>query len=325
MRRSEILTKDSLRVGLLAVAALAVVVYAVIRLGRAAHLFTTRYSLVSFVPNASGLREGGQVTVAGQLAGSIKKIDFLPVDADTSRNLRITVEIDTRLQPQVRRDSRVVLRNQGLLGDRYFDITPGTPRFAALQPGDTLLLGNSVDYEMLIQRASASLTDVVGLTHDLRNLTQSLVRGEGTMGQLLTNRGLYDQLNRTLSSTSTLLARLQNPRGSVGRLLDDPQLYLNLTRVIGEVDTLVAGLNAGRGTAGKLLADDSLYANLVTVTARADSLTAVMAHGNGTATKLFTDSQLYDQLVEAVRHLNEVLADVKKNPRKYTKGAISVF
>ncbi len=325
MRRSEIITKDALRVGVLAVIALAILAYAVLKLGRAARLFTTRYTLVSFVPNAAGLREGGQVTVAGQLAGSITKIEFLPVDVDTTRNLRITVQIDTKLQQQVRNDSRVILRNQGLLGDRYFDITPGTPRFAVLRQGDTLLLGNSVDYEMLVQRASAALTDVVGLTHDLRSLTQSLVNGKGTIGQLLTNRDLYDKLNGTLSSTSTLLARLQNPKGSVGRLLDDPQLYVNLTQMIGQVDTLVTRINSGQGTAGKLLQNDSLYTNLVTVTAHADSLVSTIAHGNGTASKIFTDSQLYDQLVESVRHLNAVLADVKQNPKKYTKGAISIF
>lgn len=325
MRRSEIITKDALRVGVFAIVALAILTYAVIKLGRAARLFSTRYTLVAFVQNANGLREGGQVTVAGQLAGSIKKIEFLPVDADTLHNLRITVDIDQALQQQVRTDSRVFLRTQGLLGDRYFDITPGTPGHPPLHDGDTLTLGNSVDYDVMIQRAAVVLTDVQGLTHDLRGITQSLVRGEGTVGQLLTNRELYDRLNSTLGETSQLLQRLQNPNGSVGRLLDDPQLYLNLTQMVSQVDTLVSRINSGKGTAGKLLQDDSLYNNLVRVTSRADSLVSIMSHGDGTAGRLLTNPELYDQLVESVKHLNEILADVKKNPKRYTKGAISVF
>jgi phospholipid/cholesterol/gamma-HCH transport system substrate-binding protein len=325
MKRSEIITKDALRVGVLAIIVLAVLTYSILKLGQAARLFSRRYSLVAFVANAAGLREGGPVNVAGQLAGTITKIEFLPVDMDTTRNLKITIEIDQRLQPQVRRDSRVILRNQGLLGDRLFDITPGTPRYPALKQGDTLVLGNSVDYEMMIQQVSAALTDVVGLTHDMRGLTQSLARGEGTAGQLLTNRELYDRLNGTLASASALLSRLQNPNGSVGRLLDDPQLYTNLTSMVAQVDSLVSRINSGKGTAGKLLQDDSLYHNLVSVTARADSLVNAMSKGNGTAAKLFNDTQLYDQLVQTVTHLNEILADVKKNPRKYTKGAISIF
>ena len=325
MRRSEIITKDALRVAALAIVALGILTFAVIKLGTAAHLFSRRYTLYAFVPNASGLREGGQVTVAGQLAGAITEIKFLPVDADTSRNLRITVQLDESMQQQVRLDSRVMLRNQGLLGDRFFDITPGTPRFRALHNGDTLQLGASMDYDMMIQRAAGVLTDVAGLTHDLRAVTQSVARGDGTLGKLLTDRALYDKLNATLGSASKLLARLQNPNGSMGKLLDDPQLYTNLTEMVTQVDSLVTGLNSGRGSAGKLLRDDSLYTNLVTVTARADTLVASLSKGNGTASRLLSDTTLYNQMVKAVSHLNEILADVKKHPGRYTKGAIKIF
>ena len=44
---------------------------------------------VAFVGSGSGLRKGGPVAVAGQLAGSLSEIEFLPPDADTSRNLKL--------------------------------------------------------------------------------------------------------------------------------------------------------------------------------------------------------------------------------------------
>jgi phospholipid/cholesterol/gamma-HCH transport system substrate-binding protein len=325
MRRSEIITKDALRVAVLAIVVLSILFFAVVKLGQAARLFSRRYTLYAFVPNASGLREGGQVTVAGQLAGSITRIEFLPVDTDTTRNLRITVQLDVTLQQQVRLDSRVMLRNQGLLGDRFFDITPGTPRFRALHDGDTLQLGATMDYDAMLQRAGAVLTDVAGLTHDLRALTQSVAKGNGTIGKLLTDRQLYDRLNSTLASTSNLLARLQNPNGSVGKFLDDPQLYTQLTDMVTQVDSLMTRLNSGQGTAGKLLRDDSLYSNLVSVTANADSLVGSLRSGNGSASRFISDTTLYNRMVEAVAHLNEILTDIRKNPKRYTKGAIKIF
>ncbi|MEO7217172.1 MAG: MlaD family protein [Gemmatimonadaceae bacterium] len=325
MRRKEIISKDAVRVAVLAIVALGILSFAVVKLGQAARLFSRRYSLYAFIPNASGLRVGGQVTVAGQLAGSISNIEFLPVDNDTMRNLRVTVQVDEDLQQQVRLDSRVMLRNQGLLGDRFFDITPGTPRFRALHEGDTLTLGPSVDYDVMILRASTVLADVAGLTHELRGITQSVAQGKGTVGKLLTDRQLYDRLNSTLASTSNLLTRLQNPNGSMGRLLDDPQLYTGLTGMVLQVDSLMTRLNSGQGTAGKLLRDDSLYSSLVTVTARADSLIGSLRNGNGTASKFLSDTTLYNQMVEAVKHLNEILADIRKNPKRYTKGSVTIF
>src|SRR4029079_808374 len=116
MRRSSFITWDQLKVGALILVALIVLGIAVLKLGQAGNLFGKRYTLVSFVNNASGLRVGGPVTVAGQLAGSIKQIDFLPPDADTTRNLKLVVEVNSSLREQVRQDSRAKIKTLGLLG-----------------------------------------------------------------------------------------------------------------------------------------------------------------------------------------------------------------
>ncbi len=140
MKRASFITWEQLKVGALIVVALAILSIAAVRLGQAANLFTKRYDLVAFLPNANGLREGGQVTVAGQLAGTIKKIDFLPPDADTTRNLRVTLQVDQQLSDQIRADSKAKVRTQGLLGDKVLDISPGTPRYDRLKAGDTIEL-----------------------------------------------------------------------------------------------------------------------------------------------------------------------------------------
>lgn len=325
MKRSTFITWDQLKVGVMICAALAVLLVAVFKLGQAANLFAKRYTLVAFLPNAIGLKSGGQVTIAGQTAGTIRSIEFLPVDADTSRNLRVVMELDEAVQPQVRADSRGRLRTLGLLGDKVLDITPGTPRYNALQSGDTLAMGQSLDYDQVIAQASGAVGDLVQLTSDLKTITGGIVRGEGTAGQLITNRSLYDELTSTLQRTNQLMARLQNPNGTVGQLLDDPTLYRNLTGMVSSVDTLVRQLNSREGTVGKLLHDDSLYTKLVGVATGADSLVRLVTKGNGLANKLLTDQQLYDQLNKAITDLNAILADVRRDPRKYTKGMVKVF
>lgn len=325
MKRSTFITWDQLKVGLLALAALAVLGVAMVQLGQAAKLFTRRYTLVALVPNSGGLRQGGQVTVAGVLAGTVRSIDFLPPDGDTTRNLKVTVDIDRDLQPQVRADSRAKLRTQGLLGDKVFDISPGTPRFNVLRDGDTLRLDPSLDYEAVLAQAAGAVGDLIALTRDLQAITGRLVRGEGTAGRLLTDRSLYQDLTATLSRANGLLARLQSSNGTVGRLLDDPSLYRDLTRTVASVDSLVTVMRTSQGTLGRLVKDDSLYRSLVGVTAHADSLMRQVSAGNGLAAKLLTDQTLYDQLVKAVTDLNAILADVRQNPGKYTKGIIKVF
>ena len=325
MRRSSFITWDQLKVGVLVVVALLILAVAIVKLGQAGNLFGKRYRLVAFISNASGLRLGGPVTVAGQLSGSIKDIKFLPPDADTTRNLKLVVEVDRDVTEQVRRDSRGKIRTQGVLGDKVFDISPGTPRYRILHEGDTLAVDPSTDFETVVQQASSAIGAVVGLTNDLKKVTGSVTRGEGTLGQLVTNRALYDQLNETLAATNSLMARLENPRGTIGRLLNDPSLYNTLNRTIASADTIIAQISTSNGTVGRLLRDDTLYVHLVNVVTKADSLVSGMSNGNGTMHKLFTDQQLYDELVKTVTELNKVLVDVRRDPRRYTPGMIKVF
>src|SRR5918911_545651 len=126
MRRATFITWEQLKVGGLILAALALPVIAIV-----------------------------------QLAGVIRDIDFLPVDADTTRNLRVVIEINQRLQPQIREDSRAKVRTLGLLGDKTLDISVGTPRYPALAPGDTLVTEESLDYEQVIAQASGAVGDMV--------------------------------------------------------------------------------------------------------------------------------------------------------------------
>ena len=325
MKRSPTITWDQLRVGLVILVAFAVIGIAIYKLGQAANLFSKRYELIAYLPDANGLRPGGAVLVAGQLAGSVKSIEFLPVDADTTRNLKLTLAIDEGIQEQIRRDSRGKLRTLGLLGDKAFDITPGTPKARVLVAGDTVTTILALDYEAVIAQASGAVTDLVALTRDMRQLTSGIVRGEGTLGQIVTNRALYDQLNGTLSRANVMLASFQNPNGTVGRMLNDPTLYNKLTSVIGSTDSLVLSIRDSKGTAGLLLRDTTLYRNMVGITHGADSLLKVIGSGQGTVGRMLTDQTLYDQLNKLVTDLSAILADVRRDPSRYMNGVIKVF
>ncbi|HLV25482.1 MAG TPA: MlaD family protein [Gemmatimonadales bacterium] len=325
MKRSTFLTWEQLKVGTVVLIALAILAVAVLKLGQSQSLFSSRYTLQAYLPNANGLRVGNSVLIAGQLAGTIRRIDFLPVDDDTTRNLSVLLELDKKLQEQVREDSRARLRPDGLLGDKVLDISPGTPQFAVLQDGQTVTVGESVDYDEVLLQASLAVTEVVGLTQDLRVITGSIVEGEGTVGQLLMTPDLYQNLRGTLEEANQLLQRMQNPDGTIGRMLDDPQLYVNLTNLTGSVDSLVTRMGSSDGTIGRLIADSTLYQRLVSVSTSADSVFGLLSNGQGTAARLLQDDALYEQLSRAVQELTAVLEDLRQNPRRYTPGLIRIF
>jgi len=233
--------------------------------------------------------------------------------------------VDKALSSQIREDSRVRIRTLGLLGDKVIDITPGTPEFRPLREGETLVLIPAVDYEALLVQAAGVMEDVAVFTADMRRVTAGVARGEGTLGQLVTNRAVYDQLNATLARTSSLMARMQSPSGTFGRMLDDPALYTSAVRTLASLDTVLTQLNSSDGTLGRLMRDDSLYVSLVGTVEGANAMLRQISQGDGTAARLLNDAQLYDQLVKAVTDLNAILEDVRRDPQRYTRGLIKIF
>lgn len=332
MKRSSFITTDQLKVGSLIVVAILVLGIALYKLGQAVNLFAKRYELQAYLKEAGGLREGGSVMVAGQLAGTIRKIELLPVDVDTTRNVRLVVGIDEKLQEQVRGDSKARVKTLGLLGDKIIDISPGTPRAAPLQDGDTLRVQESLDYEQVLTKAASAVDDVVGLTKDMRTLTRSLVSGKGTVGQLLTNPSLYNQLEQTLGRTNAMLARVQNSRGTLGRLLDDPGLYNEMVGAVAGVDSLVMSMRSRNSSMGRLITDSTMYTQAMTtmqsftaIAANADTLMKNLAAGRGSVGKALTDDQLYTSLQKLVDDFTALVADIRKDPSRYTRGLVKIF
>jgi phospholipid/cholesterol/gamma-HCH transport system substrate-binding protein len=122
-----------------------------------------------------------------------------------------------------------------------------------------------------------------------------------------------------------MLTGFENPNGSFGRMLRDPTLYDKFVNVIQSADSLVVALNDKNGTIGRLLRDDTLYTHMVGMAAAGDSLMKTLSGGQGLAGRLLNDPELYDRLNKLTTDLSSIIDDVRKNPRKFTRGLICVF
>jgi phospholipid/cholesterol/gamma-HCH transport system substrate-binding protein len=246
--------------------------------------------------------------------------------------VRLVVGIDQKLQEQVRGDSRARVQTLGLLGDKIFDISPGTPKPSPLRDGDTLRVSEALDYVQVLTKAASAVDDVVGLAHDMRSLTRSLVSGKGTIGQLLTNPALYNQLEGTLGRTNALLARVQNSNGTLSRFLDDPRLYEEMVAAVGGVDSMLVSMRSRNSTLGRLISDSTMYSQAVStmqsftaIAANADTLVKNMAAGRGLLGKALTDDKLYTSLQKLIDDFSALVADIRKDPRRYTQGLVKIF
>jgi phospholipid/cholesterol/gamma-HCH transport system substrate-binding protein len=316
---------SQVRVGLVLIIGLVILIFATYQVGRLFDVFASRYPLVMLVENSAGLMTGAPVSLAGQRIGQVDEVRFIPVHERAGpANIRIRLSVNRDVQDQIRRDSRATLRTQGLLGDRFIDITPGSPAYPVLEAGDTIRSEPPLDIEVVLETAARTLEDVQGIATDLHATTSRLARGEGTVGSLLTDDRLYERMAVASNELVALLSTLNRADGTMSRLIHDPAMYERMDRTLARLDSLGAAILAGEGTLGRLIRDDALYDGMVGVVERADTTLAgvegfvhELTEADGTVRRLLDDPELYDQLLKAIVDVQALIQAIRDDPRAY--------
>ena len=314
-----------LRLGLLAVAVLALLAVAILRLDAVGSLFGRPVEFTVRLADGLGLREGSQVTVAGLPAGIVSTLRVTTAHHDSSTVVAALVRMNGEQFALLRDDSRSRVRALGLLGDRLLDFTPGSPNRRALRDTDTLDVEGFAELGDLFSAADTAMRAVTAVSGELRGVATKLKKGDGTIGRLFNDAALYDSLLRTVRRADAVLARLQGGQGTLGRMLRDTTLYGSVTSAAIALDSAASLLNDRTGVIARLQRDTSFYTRLRRATTGVDSLVRGLNAGQGTAGQLLVERELYDRLLHVTAALDSLAADVRRNPSRYTKGAVRLF
>jgi phospholipid/cholesterol/gamma-HCH transport system substrate-binding protein len=123
------------RVGVLVVLALLFLSTGIFLIGNKDFLFAPTYRLKADFQNVGGLNNGAEVRIGGIHQGTIKEID-LPSQPDG----KVTVVMNLRSATRniIKKDSRASIKTEGLLGDKYVEISFGSPKAEPVGNYDTI-------------------------------------------------------------------------------------------------------------------------------------------------------------------------------------------
>jgi len=346
MPRTRSLAWSELKIGIVSLFAVAIAAVLIFMVSGEGGFFWQRYSLKTVFSDIQGLKEGAPVRVAGLEVGSVTKMDFV------GDKVEVTMEVGKEQRPRITDRSLASLGSVSLLGEAAVDITansqgtpiadwgyvatgpaPGSLSTAAeaatkgLETTNKLLedvrqghgtLGKLVTDDTLYQQ----LNDFV---ESAEAVTRGINAGRGTLGRLTTNDAAARSLEQSLANLQEVTARIRNGEGSLGQLLNSDALSKSVTSTTNNLDAITGRINKGEGTAGKLITDEELYNRLNSMADRLDKLTASLNQGEGTAGQLLHDKQLYENMNGAVTQLQDLLKEIKADPKKYLNVKVSIF
>jgi phospholipid/cholesterol/gamma-HCH transport system substrate-binding protein len=350
MAQRKQLTWTELRVGVFVLAGLAILAIGIFYI-TGAGMLGPKYRLTTYLPEVQGVSVGAPVSLDGVEIGNVETIRINPHPEDESHNIQVILRIARKYAPDILTDSTASLITEGLLGNRYVNVTRG--HNGQQLPNNGVLQGKEeAEMKEIMSRVGALADDMRGILDQARN-------GNGSIGKLLNDPALYNNLNATAERLNAIAGSIQEGKGSVGKLLNSDELYTKVDGAVANVNDVIVAVKdqkgtagklvydpavydstktflnngnailsdarAGKGSLGKIINDDQLYNNLRDATAQVRDATTKLNSNTGTAGRLMTDPALYDNLTGATADLRLLLGDFRKDPKKFLHVKLSIF
>ncbi|MEP7353670.1 MAG: MlaD family protein [Acidobacteriota bacterium] len=188
---------QSFRIGLFLVATLAILACGVFLIGSKQSMFQSTYPVSAEFQNVAGLNSGAIVRVGGIPKGSIEDIR-LP--GQPGGKVVVLMNLDKSTKGVLRNDSVAAIKSEGLLGDKYIEISFGSAAAEQLKGGETLASQPPLDISDLLDKTNgildttqAALQNIQGATVNINEITAKINGGQGTMGALVNDKTIYKE------------------------------------------------------------------------------------------------------------------------------------
>ena len=274
------------KVGLFVFIGLVLIAGLLLNFSRSAGLFKAKYHLTMTTRSVAGLKEGADVFLSGVRIGNATRIRL------DHKNKGVQVQLTILKEFPLHSDSRFVIDQQGVLGDQFVNVTPGSAEARLLEDGDVVEGNEPFNLQEVAQSANSlikrfeqlgatvneavtRLNDQVLDSRTLSNLSLTFQNFEGASSRAA---GLIDNASGLISESRPVLALSLTNLLSFSRKLDKVAMDVDETILTNRVELneamknlrdataslkqMTADMQSGKGLVGGILKDEDMRANL---------------------------------------------------------------
>ncbi len=297
--------KRMVLVGVFVAVGLVFLIAGILVIGNLHETFQRKMKVVALFNDVQGLQAGNNIWFSGVKIGTVSTIQFYG-----SSKVKVILRIETASQKYIRKNAKVKISTDGLIGNKILVIYGGSPRADIIQEEDTLKVEETLSSDDIMNTLQENNKNLLTITSDIKSISNGLSSGKGTAGKLLQDSSLYINFNATavslhnasikaermLSSLNEFSAGL-NRKGSLAHeLTADTIIIQNIRASVSNlkmmsdsanslVNTLNNASNNSKTTVGVLLHDEEAGAQMKSL-----------------ITNLNSSSQKLDEDLEALQH-----------------------
>ncbi len=282
-------------VGIFIFVGLLFLVAGILMVGNLHNTFKRKMPIVALFEDVGGLQLGNNVWFSGVKIGTVTNLKFYG-----NSQVEVGMKIETKAQQYIRKDAKIKLSTDGLIGNKILVIYGGSAKSDEVQEGDTLEVEKTFSSDDMINTLQENNKNLLAITTDFKTISKKIVGGEGTVGKLLGDNSVYDNINAATASLQNASAKAQQMMNSLSAFSE--------------------GLNTKGTLANELSTDtvvfNSLKASVLQLQQMADTANVFITNLNaaGSNSKTTVGVLLHDE--EAGTHLKETLKNLETSSKK---------
>ncbi len=255
--------------------------------------------------DVGSLAVGDNVTVSGVHKGKVNRLTLTPDG--------VQVELLVYRDVVLKKDAVITIRNLGLMGERFIAITPG--KDSALFDTSAVVAGH---YDTGIPEVMGMMGEMIS---ELRSLVSSFKRTVGSDSSLQKFNNTVANLEQVSHSLSAYMSRNE---GKLDQVADN---FLNASKQVNQIIARNSGVvDSSADRMNRMSIQLEQFASrLDTLSQTAKKFADALNNEDGTVRLLLDDRRLYDDLRRAAGNLDELVNDIRANPRKYINLKVQIF
>jgi phospholipid/cholesterol/gamma-HCH transport system substrate-binding protein len=317
---------SALRVGAVIIVSIVILCFAIFQMGHGLTVFSSTETIEAHFQRINGLQKGAPVSLSGVNIGNVDEISF-PAEANANYVV-VTLKIASSAAPRVKADAIAQISSMGLLGDKFVEVSAGSPLAPSAEPGSLIAAHNPIDYETLIQQQGADemIANLISISGTLRMLLDKVATGNSVMAELFNGdpnlppekrlslasiQEAMTNVSRLSTQLEKVLDRVDNGKGIAGALLSDKydgrafvnnlqQMTVSVRNTSDRIDRVVARYEKANGMLPQLMENQALgsdvLGNLRTSSRDLKDILHKINASQGTAGMLVNDPTLYNEL-----------------------------
>ncbi len=208
---------QKIKIGLFAIAGIAVLVAAIFLIGNKKNLFSATFTVHGMFKNVNGLQVGNNARFAGINVGVVDDIQIM-----TDSSVNVTLTLNDEVKKFIKKDARLSIGSDGLMGDKLVVITPGGSN-DPVSGGEQLAVVNPLDVDKLIGKFTRIADDAGDLVEGLTAIVNKVNSGKGSIGRLLNNDKMAKDLDATVNQAKSTMANVHTTTSTLNEDLKAAQ------------------------------------------------------------------------------------------------------